>query len=103
MKQVLVNVMGNARSAQDDATESIQVQVSGDKDHLRISVRDFGEGLPEGQEDRLFEPFFTTRTKGTGLGLSIAQRIVELHGGTIRARNHQERGAVISIDLPSSC
>jgi signal transduction histidine kinase len=47
----------------------------------------------------MFEPFFTTKTNGTGLGMAIAQRIVEAHGGSIRAGNHKP-GTVIEVILP---
>jgi two-component system sensor histidine kinase HydH len=65
-----------------------------------IEVRDRGPGIPAGEEERIFEPFHTTRMRGTGLGLAVARRIVSLHGGTIAARNGDDGGAVFTIELP---
>jgi signal transduction histidine kinase len=65
-----------------------------------IRVRDHGEGLPHGSEDRIFQAFHSTRARGTGLGLAIARRIVELHSGGISAQNHPDGGAVFTLWLP---
>jgi two-component system, NtrC family, sensor histidine kinase HydH len=67
---------------------------------LVITVRDFGSGITPGEEKKIFSPFYTTRTTGTGLGLAVAQRVVEMHGGTIVASNHPDGGAVFRITLP---
>ena len=67
---------------------------------IRISVRDNGPGLNQEQQERIFEPFYTTKTKGTGLGMAIAQRIVEAHEGKIEVGNPATRGTEIIITLP---
>jgi signal transduction histidine kinase len=69
--------------------------------NLVFTIRDFGPGIPAGQEERIFDPFFTTRTTGTGLGLAVARRIVELHGGRLVAANASdgEGGALFRIEL----
>ncbi|HXQ28817.1 MAG TPA: ATP-binding protein [Gemmatimonadales bacterium] len=97
-RQVLVNVLRNAVQAAP-ATRSPQGIVALEHDRLIYTIRDFGPGLPLGQEDRVFEPFFTTRTSGTGLGLAVARRIVELHGGRITAANADGGGAQFRIEL----
>ncbi len=56
-------------------------------EHLSYRVEDTGPGVPEGLVDRIFNPFFTTRSEGTGLGLAIVHRIVDAHGGGITVRN----------------
>jgi len=99
MRQLLTNLLSNAVEA-SPADASVEAGVAASGDRLLFTVRDHGEGLPAGQEHRLFEPFFTTRAKGTGLGLAIAQRIVEMHGGTISAANHPQGGAVFRVELP---
>jgi two-component system sensor histidine kinase HydH len=101
IRQALVNILQNAFQA-SPAGKPPAVRVARERNDLVIEVRDFGAGLPEGSEGRLFDPFFTTRTNGTGLGLAVASRVVEAHGGAITARNHPEGGAVFRIVLPPS-
>jgi len=69
-----------------------------------IEVADDGPGLPAGSEQRVFEKFYRGPSQpartGTGLGLAICRGIVELHGGTITARNQPSGGAAFRIELP---
>jgi two-component system sensor histidine kinase HydH len=74
--------------------------VGEEADGLVFSVRDFGPGISQGDEKRIFSPFFTTRTTGTGLGLAVAQRVVEMHEGSIAASNHPAGGAVFRLTFP---
>jgi PAS domain S-box-containing protein len=67
---------------------------------IRIRVADNGPGLTAEQKQRVFQPFFTTKTSGTGLGLAIARRIVEAHGGRIGLSEGTSPGAVIELHLP---
>jgi signal transduction histidine kinase len=67
---------------------------------LRIAVRDNGPGLTPEQRQRIFDPFYTTKTKGTGLGMAIAKRIIDAHGGLIAVGNGAGPGAEIVITLP---
>jgi signal transduction histidine kinase len=67
-----------------------------------VSVADNGHGLPSGDTERIFEPFFSTKETGLGLGLAICRRIVESHGGWIEATNRPEGGAQFLVFLPAS-
>ncbi len=97
LRQVIENLARNAVQAGDGPVEiSLQAEASS----VALVVRDHGPGIPAGQEERIFEPFVTTRTRGTGLGLSIARRIVERHGGQVVASNHPQGGAVFRVTLP---
>lgn len=99
MRQALTNVLRNALQATAPGTRP-EVSVRGHDGRLEIAVRDFGGGVPAGDEERIFAPFYTTRTTGTGLGLAVAQRVTQMHGGTITAANHEGGGAVFRMTLP---
>jgi two-component system sensor histidine kinase HydH len=96
---VLSNLLRNAVQA-SPPDHPAEARVSLENGALVFTVRDHGGGLPQGQESRIFDPFFTTRTTGTGLGLALARRIVELHGGSISARNADDGGAIFRVELP---
>jgi len=97
--QLIDNLLQNAVQAGSGPVEVSLVVSAGE---VALSVRDHGPGLPAGQEDRIFEPFVTTRVRGTGLGLAIARRIADRHGGTLAASNHPEGGALFRLTLPRS-
>ena len=65
-----------------------------------VTVRDTGPGLLAGAEDTVFDPFYTTKKDGMGMGLSIVRTIIESHGGSITAANHELGGAVFEFTLP---
>jgi signal transduction histidine kinase len=65
-----------------------------------IEVSDTGPGIPAENLDRIFEPYFTTKAGGTGLGLALAHKIIQEHGGRIRAESPGGAGATFVITLP---
>ena len=71
-----------------------------DRQFVELVVRDYGPGFPEEELSQYFEPYVTTKPKGTGLGLAIVKKIVEEHGGMIRAENSDPQGARIIIRFP---
>ncbi len=97
--RVITNILKNALEANGDKGE-VLIKVSGENETLRIDVEDLGDGIDKYNIDKLFEPFFTTRSKGTGLGLAYALQVVKAHNGTITARNRSERGACFSVKIP---
>ncbi len=99
MQQVLVNLLQNAADA-SPAGEPATVQVLERDGSLVVLIRDRGDGIPKGEEERIFDAFFTKRTQGTGLGLAVARRIVELHGGTVAGRNLDSDGAEFEVVIP---
>ncbi len=99
MRQVLVNLLENAAEMSD---APITATVTRGPAGLRFVVRDHGPGLPDGDLEKVFEPFFTRRTRGTGLGLAVCKRLVELHGGTLVATNPAGGGAAFTIELPKA-
>ena len=104
LQQVLLNLVINAFDAMRDTPPSrrkvlIATQSNGDGT-VRTSVRDHGVGISEDMRDRLFDPFFSTKTEGLGMGLAIVCSIVETHGGTITAENVNDGGARFEFVLP---
>jgi two-component system sensor histidine kinase HydH len=97
--QLIANLVQNAVQAADGPVE---VALHADEREALLSVRDHGAGIPSGQEERIFEPFVTTRVRGTGLGLAIARRMADRHGGTLVASNHPDGGAMFRLTLPRS-
>ncbi len=106
LHRAIENVVRNAiKQTATGTTIAINTQVDRDKQRLLISVIDHGPGVPEEEVQLIFEPFFrSSRTQknshGYGLGLTIARRIIEAHGGTIKAFNRLERGLCVDILLP---
>jgi two-component system, LuxR family, sensor kinase FixL len=103
VQQVLINLMLNAcdamRQVPANARElKVSTRLCGEGG-VRISVADAGCGLPPGSEDRIFEPYFTTRADGLGLGLALSRWIVAAHGGSLWAENRPEGGAEVSFTL----
>ena len=105
LRQLLHNLIKNALEAmhkQNNAKVQLTTrcfEISG-VPFVSLVVTDEGPGFPAKVLERLFEPYVTTKTKGNGLGLAIVKKIVEEHGGTIRAENAPSHGARIKIRLP---
>jgi two-component system, NtrC family, sensor histidine kinase HydH len=99
LRQVLINLLRNALQA--GPTGAVEARVATSPAGLVITVRDRGPGIPAAEQERVFEPFHTTRVQGTGLGLAVARRIVTLHGGTITAADHPDGGALFTITIPA--
>ena len=104
LQQVLINLVLNAIQAMDgivDRPRELRVRTAEEgPDMVRIEVRDSGVGIDPADEDRLFNPFFTTKTDGLGMGLSISRSIVEAHRGRIWASGHDGPGASVHVTLP---
>ncbi|MDH3407429.1 MAG: ATP-binding protein, partial [Gammaproteobacteria bacterium] len=105
LRQVLHNLLLNSRDALAATAKPvirINTRVVGENVHrfIELTVQDNGPGFPEALLARLYEPYVTHKEKGTGLGLAIVKRIVEEHGGTIRAYNLEEGGACVVMRLP---
>jgi PAS domain S-box-containing protein len=99
--QVLHNLLDNACDHSPEGS-LITVEVAGpDGDEAVVRVVDQGSGIAPDMQERVFEPFFTTRKGGTGLGLSIVRHIVDMHSGTVRLRNNVPGpGLNVEIRLP---
>ncbi|GAB4150765.1 MAG: hypothetical protein Fur0037_19370 [Planctomycetota bacterium] len=102
LARVFVNLFQNAHQA---AAGGIRVRVasSRSREHVVVVVEDDGPGIADEARNRLFEPYFTTKSSGTGLGLAICRRIVENHGGTISLTESRPGRTAFSIELPVIC
>jgi signal transduction histidine kinase len=104
LQQVLLNLLINAFDAMRDVPPSRRKLVITSERHAngatRVSVRDYGVGIPEEVRERLFDHFFSTKQEGLGMGLAIVRSIVESHGGTIAAENADGGGARFHFTIP---
>lgn len=100
--QVLVNLLSNAADAVAGQPEArIALRVRRRDNHACIEVEDNGPGVPEELEDKIFEPFFSTKGEtGNGLGLWISSEIARLHGGTLTVERGGAGGALFRFSLP---
>lgn len=105
LEQVFRNLFENSLAACPDPIrieiDCSQATLNHDS-AIRIKVRDNGPGLSTEQRQKVFEPFFTSKSNGTGLGMAISKRIVESHGGTITTGNTGAGGAEFIIVLPQN-
>lgn len=99
LEQVFRNLILNALQAMPTGG-TITLHTDVVRDNIRVAIIDSGIGIPPDQLDRIFVPFFTTKTKGTGLGLSIVKKIVENHGGSISVESTVGKGTTFEILLP---
>ena len=100
--QVLNNLVINAQDALAGREGTVVIRTNQDRKTggVTVTVQDNGPGFDPHSIDRIFEPYVSSKEKGTGLGLAICRRIIEEHGGTIRANNPQQGGAAVIISLP---
>ncbi|HVT92218.1 MAG TPA: ATP-binding protein [Bryobacteraceae bacterium] len=105
LRRAVENVVRNAiRYAPEDT--AVEVSLTRRTDEILVRIRDYGHGVPEASLNRIFDPFYRVDTArgrdsgGVGLGLSIARRAVELHGGTLTAKNANP-GLEVTLALPS--
>jgi PAS domain S-box-containing protein len=101
--QVFQNLIENAvqhSSRGECVTVTASVLADAGRRWIWCAVQDTGPGFRDEDLPKIFQPFYTKRRGGTGLGLSIVQRIVEQHGGSIRAGNRIGGGAIVSVRLP---
>jgi PAS domain S-box-containing protein len=98
LRAALLNITLNA--CQAAGGRDVDIQIAGETGRCRIAVRDRGPGIPANVRERVFEPFFTTRTNGTGLGLAIVKRMMELQEGTITLEDRPDGGTIAEITVP---
>jgi two-component system nitrogen regulation sensor histidine kinase NtrY len=102
LRRVIINLVDNAIEAMERRGR-ITVETSHDAAHhvARLVVADDGPGISEGDREKLFMPYFSTKRRGSGLGLAIVRRIIAEHGGSIEVSDNVPRGTRFTIDLPA--
>ena len=106
LQQVALNLVRNGTEAMAGAgTIEREITLStraGDEDGVVVEVQDSGPGADQDVLDRMFDPFFTTRTEGLGMGLTICSSIIEAHGGRLWAEPNPDRGLTVRFTVPGS-
>ena len=97
----LINLLENAMQASAPGGH-ITLTSHLEKSYIVISIRDEGPGIDPAIQERLFEPFFTTRSEGTGLGLAIARSVIQSMGGSIQIHSSPRSGSEFVVRLPGS-
>ncbi len=113
LRQVFINLILNAADA-IKRSGTIHINCRGtdyagrrfgydpdDLTHIEIRISDNGPGIETHLKDKIFIPFYTTKTKGTGLGLALCKRIIIHHGGTIHVESRHQEGTTFILRLPS--
>ena len=100
LRQILLNLLNNARDASnDDAPVILRVSEEGSK-KIWLEVADQGQGVPDKDREKIFEPFYSTKATGSGLGLAITRQLIRRMGGEIEIRNQTGQGTSVIIWLP---
>lgn len=103
LRQVVHSLVSNASEAMHDGGElRVSTRTDANGRAVLVEVYDSGSGIPEGQMQRVFQPFFTSKGTGLGVGLSLAKRIVERHRGTLQLAQPKTGGTIATITLPAN-
>ena len=107
LRQAVLNLLRNAAEAipEENSERLVYVRTARERDAAGkswavIEIKDTGSGIPPSQLQKIFIPFFTTKTQGHGVGLALAHRVITEHGGALTAANGMEGGALFTIRLP---
>jgi len=104
LQQVILNLLLNASEAMsgvDDRPRQLVIRTERDEGgRVRLTVQDAGGGFEPQDADKLFEPFYTTKSGGMGIGLSVSRSIIESHHGRLWAAPNDGPGAAFSFSIP---
>jgi two-component system nitrogen regulation sensor histidine kinase NtrY len=102
MRRVVINLVDNAIEAMNRyGTVVLETSHDASNSLVRFVVSDNGPGIPEGEREKLFLPYYSTKGRGSGLGLAIVRRIVAEHGGSIEVADNPPQGTRFTIELPA--
>ena len=102
IEEMALNILNNATQAMKtmEAGKKILVSSKVADERIILSFSDSGPGIAQGVKDKIFDPYFTTKSDGTGIGLSLSHRIVTDHGGSITVADSNLGGAEFRIEIP---
>ena len=101
IRRVIINLVDNAIEAMERRGEIVvETQLDSANAIVRVIVADNGPGIPAGEREKLFLPYYSTKGRGSGLGLAIVRRIIAEHGGNIDVGDNTPRGTRFTIELP---
>jgi signal transduction histidine kinase len=104
LEETVLNLLSNAAGAMKPMAEGKKIVVAStvEGDGIIITVSDSGPGVAAEIKDRIFDPYFTTKSDGTGIGLSISHRIATDHGGSLTVSDSDLGGAEFRIEIPTN-
>ena len=106
LQQVILNLILNAIEAMNSVEEGArELSISTEQNQtsgVLIAVRDSGPGIDQEHFERVFDPFYTTKTSGLGMGLAICRSIIDAHGGRLWVDANKPQGAVFRFTLPAA-
>lgn len=107
LRRVIINLFGNALDALEQAgTAAPRVEIQAGENlagtEVWVRIRDNGPGMEPDRVEKIFKPFYTSKTNGTGLGLAITKKLVDAHGGTIEAASQPGGGAEFLLTFPKA-
>lgn len=100
MRQAFVNIIKNAIEAKSE-NPRLDVETKLEGDNIKITFADNGLGIPDEELEKIFEPYYSTKSGGSGLGLFVVNKIIRNHGGTVEIKSRPNEGAVLKIYLPA--
>ena len=100
LRQALKNLLQNAVHAGDKIRIDIEKTDLSGRNGVSIAVKDNGRGIPETDFNKIFMPFYTTKSSGTGIGLALVQKIALAHGGSVSVNSKEGKGSTFRLTLP---
>jgi signal transduction histidine kinase len=101
LKQVLINLVKNGMEALENTNDpTLTLSAKRVLDHLQLEVSDNGPGIPPEMLDKIFVPFFSTKTEGSGIGLPLSRQILRNHGGQLSAASEPGKGTTFRASIP---
>ena len=100
LRIVFVNLLVNGAHAMH-GTGVIRVSVTNTGPFCQVAFQDSGPGIPADIRDKVFTPFFTTKSKGTGLGLTTVKRLIDAHAGRVDIECPRDGGTIVTVQLPA--